>query len=395
MKKKRKLKLRKSVVVLFVIGILLVASFSFKHFSFAYPNNEEKTKKVSVSDINDYENMQDNLVSRIDFGDKITNIVSIVDDRYISKIFNFKTGEEVTIESILKPDMVDAFFKKVKELLYLKYPKFIASKLELLNKTNSYYLKENELIMYFYDYEIEPMVSEELSLHINYNEIKEYLDITVKLDNTYENEDGSKIDKNKKIIALTFDDGPGPYTSNLVDILKDNKTSATFFMLGKNINIYKDTVLKVHESGMEIGYHSYAHKNFKRQKLQEIKEEFNKSNSILKSITGSTFKLIRPPYGEINNKIKDALDASFILWNIDTMDWRHKNCDYLVNYVLEKTEDGNIILFHDIHKTSIDAIEKLLPELYVNGYQVVTVSKLAEVTGTNLELHKTYRYFKK
>ena len=395
MRKKRKLKLRKSVVVLFVIGILLVASFSFKHFSFAYPNNEEKTKKVSVSDINDYENMQDNLVSRIDFDDKITNIVSIIDDRYISKIFNFKTGEEVTIESILKPDMVDAFFKKVKELLYLKYPKFIASKLELLNKTNSYYLKENELIMYFYDYEIEPMVSEELSLHINYNEIKEYLDITVKLDNTYENEDGNKIDKNKKIVALTFDDGPGPYTSNLVDILKDNKTSATFFMLGKNINIYKDTVLKVHESGMEIGYHSYNHKNFKRQKLEVIKEEFNKSNSILKSITGDTFHLIRPPYGEINNKIKDALDASFILWNIDTMDWRHKNCDYLVNYVLEKAEDGNIILFHDIHKTSIDAINKLLPLLYVNGYQVVTVSELAEVTGTNLELHKTYRYFKK
>ena len=393
--KRKRYKIKKKALGFIAISLLLMAISLFKTFSFAYPNNEEKTKKVSVSDINDYENMQDNLVSRIDFDDKITNIVSIVDDRYISKIFNFKTGEEVTIESILKPDMVDAFFKKVKELLYLKYPKFIASKLELLNKTNSYYLKENELIMYFYDYEIEPMVSEELSLHINYNEIKEYLDITVKLDNTYENEDGNKIDKNKKIVALTFDDGPGPYTSNLVDILKDNKTSATFFMLGKNINIYKDTVLKVHESGMEIGYHSYNHKNFKRQKLEVIKEEFNKSNSILKSITGDKFHLIRPPYGEINNKIKDALDASFILWNIDTMDWRHKNCDYLVNYVLEKAEDGNIILFHDIHKTSIDAINKLLPLLYVNGYQVVTVSKLAEVTGTNLELHKTYRYFKK
>ena len=371
MKRKRH-KIKKKALGFIAISLLLVAISLFKTFSFAYPNNEEKTKKVSVSDINDYENMQDNLVSRIDFDDKITNIVSIVDDRYISKIFNFKTGEEVTIESILKPDMVDAFFKKVKELLYLKYPKFIASKLELLNKTNSYYLKENELIMYFYDYEIEPMVSEELSLHINYNEIKEYL-----------------------IVALTFDDGPGPYTSNLVDILKDNKTSATFFMLGKNINIYKDTVLKVHESGMEIGYHSYNHKNFKRQKLQEIKEEFNKSNSILKSITGDTFHLIRPPYGEINNKIKDALDASFILWNIDTLDWKNKDSDYLTDYVLKEVNDGNIILFHDIHKTSIDAINKLLPLLYVNGYQVVTVSKLAEVTGTNLELHKTYRYFKK
>ena len=166
-------------------------------------------------------------------------------------------------------------------------------------------------------------------------------------------------------------------------------------MLGKNLNNYQDTVKKVYNNGMEIGYHSYAHKNFKRQKLQEIKEEFNKSNSILKSITGSTFKLIRPPYGEINEKIKNSLDASFILWNIDTLDWKNKDSDYLTDYVLKEVNDGNIILFHDIHKTSIDAINKLLPLLYVNGYQVVTVSKLAEITGTNLELHKTYRYFKK
>lgn len=394
MKKKRKLKLRKSVVFLFAISILLVASSSFKRFSFALPTIG---REVSVKNdrISEYVSSLSNLVSEKNFDDKFTNIVSMEDDRYISKIFNFKTGEEVTIESILKPDMVDAFWDKVKELLYLKYPKFIANKLELHDKTNSFYLKENELIIYYYDYEIEPMVSEELSLHVNYNEIKTCMDITIKLDKTYENEDGSKVDKNKKIIALTFDDGPGPYTSNLVDILKNNKASATFFMLGKNINIYKDTVLKVHESGMEIGYHSYNHKNFKRQRLEVIKEEFEESNEALKSITGDTFHLIRPPYGEINDKIKNALDASFILWNIDTMDWRHKNCDYLVNYVLEKAEDGNIILFHDIHKTSVDAIEKLLPELYVNGYQVVTVSKLAEVTGTKLEYHKSYRYFKK
>lgn len=394
MKKKRKLKLRKSVVFLFAISILLVASSSFKRFSFALPTivREASVKNARISE---YVSSLNNLVSEKNFDDKFTNIVSMEDDRYISKIFNFKTGEEVTIESILKPDMVDAFWDKVKELLYLKYPKFIASKLEPHDKTNCFYLKENELIIYYYDYEIEPMVSEELSLHVNYNEIKACMDITIKLDKTYENEDGSKVDKNKKIIALTFDDGPGGYTSNLVDTLLDNKTSATFFMLGKNINIYKDTVLKVYESGMEIGYHSYAHKNFKRQKLEIIKEEFDKSNSILKSITGDTFRLIRPPYGEINDKIKNELEAAFILWDIDTMDWKYRNSDYLVNYVLDNAEAGDIILFHDIHKTSVDAIEKLLPELYVNGYQVVTVSKLAEVTDTKLEYHKSYRYFKK
>ena len=92
---------------------------------------------------------------------------------------------------------------------------------------------------------------------------------------------------------------------------------------------------------------------------------------------------------------RSPADASFILWNIDTLDWKNKDSDYLTDYVLKEVNDGNIILFHDIHKTSIDAINKLLPLLYVNGYQVVTVSKLAEVTDTKLEYHKSYRYFKK
>lgn len=394
MKKKRKLKLKKSIVAFFAISILLVASSSFKPFSFALATISSETTLKNAK-INEYVSSLSNLVEEIDFDNKITNVVSIEDDRYISKIFNFKTGEEVSIESILKPKMVDAFWEKVIDLLYLKYPKFIASVLENHDKTNSYYLKENELIIYFYDYEITPEVPEELSLHINFNEIKPCLDITVKLDKNYENEDGTKIDKNKKHIALTFDDGPGVYTNDLIDILNDNKAKATFFMLGKNISTYKDTVLNVYNNNMEIGYHSYNHKNFKRQKIENIKEEFNKSNEELKSITGDTFHLIRPPYGEVNDKIKESLDASFILWNIDTLDWRHKNSTYLTNYVLEKIEDGNIVLFHDIHKTSVEAIEKLLPELYVNGYEVVTISKLAEITNTKLENHKTYRFFKK
>ncbi len=392
MKKKRKLKLKKSVVLFIAISILLVASSSFKTFSFALP--AISANKISKNDlINEYINSVNNLVEETNIDSRFVNVISLEDDRYISKLFNFKTGEEVTIESIIKPEMVEGFWSKVNKLLYLKYPTFIADVLSKNDKTNTYFVKDNELVIYYYDYEIDPLPNEELSLHVNFNEIKDCMDITIKLDKTYENEDGSKIDLNKKIVALTFDDGPGPYTSRLIDILNNNKAHATFFMLGKNLSIYKDAVKKAYDNQMEIGYHSYNHKNFKRQKLETIVEEFNESNETLKSITGDTFHLIRPPYGSINEKIKESLDASFILWNVDTEDWRHKNTDYLKDYVLEKAQDGNIILFHDIHKSSVDAIEKLLPYLYVEGYQVVTVSQLAKVTKTDLELHKSYRYF--
>ena len=117
------------------------------------------------------------------------------------------------------------------------------------------------------------------------------------------------------------------------------------------------------------------------------------SNEILKNITGTTFSLVRPPYGSIDANVKNALDASFILWNIDTEDWRHKDVDYLLNYVLENVNAGCIILFHDIHKTSVAAIEKILPYLYVEGYQAITVSNLAKNYNTSLESHKAYRYF--
>lgn len=392
MKRKRKLKLKKGVVFFIAISILLVASSSFKTFSFALPTiSTNKSSKNEL--IDEYINNLTNFVEETNIDSRFINVICLEDDRYISKLFNFKTGEEAAIESIIKPEMVEEFWSKVNKLLYLKYPTFIADVLSKNDKTNTYFVKDNELVIYYYDYEIEPIPNEELSLHVNFNEIKDCMDITIKLDKTYENEDGSKIDLNKKIVALTFDDGPGPYTSRLIDILNNNKSHATFFMLGKNLPIYKDEVKKAYDNKMEIGYHSYNHKNFKRQKLETIVEEFNESNETLKSITGDTFHLIRPPYGSINEKIKESLDASFILWNVDTEDWRHKNTDYLKDYVLEKVKDGDIILFHDIHKSSVDAIEKILPYFYVERYQVVTVSSLANVTKTNLELHKSYRYF--
>jgi len=370
-------KKKTGLIIIILLSIIFLIFFFLLKKTYAYND-------VENNDVNKYIESVASLVDEQTIGE-YKNVVSIEDDRYISKLFNIKSGEEVSIESILKKEYVSLFWAKVKELLYLKYPKFIAEVLDKHNKTNAYFINDNELIIYFYDYEI---------LHVNYNEIKDYLDITYKLDKEYQNEDGRVVQKNKKHIAITFDDGPSIYTNDLINTLKDNKASSTFFILGKNIEYYKDTIRYMNESKMEIGYHSYNHKNFKRQKLEVIKDEFNKSNKALYSITGEVFHLIRPPYGEINKNIKNNLDASFILWDVDTLDWRYKDVDYLVNYTLENITDKDIILFHDIHKTSISAIEKLLPLLYINGYQVLTVSDLAKTSKVTLENHKSYRNFK-
>ena len=388
----------------FVIAVILAFTSSFYMESFSENTETNSTDVIKPSEntvrspkIQEYIDKvnDEDLVEEVDIKKEVTSILTTKDERFESHIFNYITGDEITLNDLIKEEKRVEFNKKVEELLYLKYPKFIADVLNTGSGNNVYYLKDNELIIYYYDYIIDPSPKEDLYLVVNYNEIKDYLNITVDLDSKYANEDGSVINTSKKLIAITFDDGPGPYTDHLVDILNDNKVNATFFMLGSNLEKYRSTVLNVYSSGNEIGYHSYAHTNFKRQEIATIIDEFNTSNEILKSITGTTFSLVRPPYGDINSEIKESIDASFILWSVDTEDWRHKDIQYLLDYTLENISEGSIVLFHDIHKWSVDAIEKILPYLYVEGYQVLTVSELAEYFNTTLEYHESYRYFTK
>lgn len=389
--------------LILIISIVLAFASTFYMKSLATDTKLNSTSVIKTdknivrsSKIDNYISSLENesLVEEINIKKEITSVLTIKDNKYQSKIFNYETGEELSIDDLLKEDKKEEFWNKITKLVYLKYPNFIADVISKNDRENVYFLKDNELIIYYYDYEITPSLNEDIFLTVNYNEIKDYLNINVDLDSFYNNEDGSVINTNKKLVAITFDDGPGPYTNKLLDILNANKAHATFFMLGNNLEKYRSVVLNVYNSGNEIGYHSYAHTNFKRQDIATIKSELDQSNAILKNITGTTFSLIRPPYGSLNSEIKEELDASFILWSVDTEDWRHKDSEYLLNYVLENIYAGAIILFHDIHATSVDAMAKILPYLYVEGYQVVTVSDLAKNYNVTLEPHKAYRYFK-
>ncbi len=373
---------------LFIFLTCLCIIFSKTSFLFKSKKNQGPEKIANF--VAQYK--QDSIVFYDNFDHKVTSLVVKEEDKYESFMFDYLTGEELATENIIKKNKQEEFYQKINELIYLKYPAFIAD--VLVNHENKVYcFEKNSLIIYFYDVVTDPQVEEELFLQVNYNEIYKYLDFTVELDENYEKDDGNKIVDTKKHIAITFDDGPSKYTASLVDILDANKAHCTFFFLGSKLLSSEDKIKKVFASEHEIGYHSYAHKNMKRQKKDDIINEYNTSNEILKGIIGQEFTLTRPPYGSINNDIKQTLDTPFILWSIDTNDWRYKDVDYLVNHVLDNVEDGSIILFHDSYETSIKAIEKLLPELYVQGYQVVTVSKLAKLKDEVLENHQTYRHF--
>ena len=306
-------------------------------------------------------------------------------------VVDIKTGEETTILNYIKEDKKTEFFNKIKELLYLKYPKFIASNLEEEEQILDVELLENELIIYYKGDSVEPKIEDQLLLHVNYNEVKDYLDFTLALDNEYENENGYHYNKNKKTVALTFDDGPnGEKTNRLLNILEENKAHATFFMVGNRMESGRDTILNVLNKGNEIGSHSYSHQNMKRMRLNDVIQGEKKTREIYKSITGKDLLYTRPPYGNITSQIKSNLDTIFINWNLDTEDWLHRDKDKIVNAVLKDIDDGDIILMHDSYDTTVEAVEELLPELYVRGYQVVSVSELATLKNITLEQHHLY-----
>lgn len=313
---------------------------------------------------------------------------------YKSYFINVKDGNLLNIEDIIKSEEQQNFKNKVQELIELKYPKFIADSLNYGNGNITYILKDTELIMYFYDFEINPKPLEELFLMIDYNEIKDYVNFPFHLKEEYERENGFTFDPTKKTVALTFDDGPnGSKTLRLVELLHQNKMHATFFMVGNRMATAPNVIKEVLKTGNEVGSHSYNHKNLTRLTKEELLEEEKSTNLIYKSITGQDLKLLRPPYGNVNDTMKQNLNLTFINWNLDTEDWRYRNTNHIYDSVINKVKDGDIILMHDLYETTIEAVEKLLPELYVRGFQVVSVSELANIKGQTLEVHKVYRSF--
>ena len=188
-----------------------------------------------------------------------------------------------------------------------------------------------------------------------------------------------KIDKSKKMIALTFDDGPNYNTSKVIDVLNKYDIKATFFVLGSRAINNKDILKKMADSGMEIGNHTYNHLLLTKYDENKIRSEIEDTSEVIYSATKKRPKLLRPSYGSVNNKIKKVANMPIIIWDIDTLDWKYHNSKRITSRVVNKVRDGDIILMHDIHERTVKAVEKIIPMLKEDGYDLVTVSELRDI----------------
>ncbi len=205
------------------------------------------------------------------------------------------------------------------------------------------------------------------------------------------NKNKIKINPKKPMVALTFDDGPhSEHTEKILDCLKENNSNATFFVLGRNVKLHKGIIKKAYLNGNDIGNHSFTHANLVNCSDEAIEKEINETDNLIYKEIGKKPYYFRPPYGSFNSRVTKIADKAIILWNVDTLDWRYRDSDRTYNYVLDNLKDGNIILLHDIHKTTLEATLKLIPEIRKKGYQIVSLSQMSKYKKVKIKRNKVY-----
>ena len=187
------------------------------------------------------------------------------------------------------------------------------------------------------------------------------------------------IDPGKPMIALTFDDGPQPGTTEVLAVLKQYGALATFFILGKNIEGNEEILRERAQAGHELGVHSWYHSDFTKISQSAVGSQVKRTMDTVLELTGREISLVRPPFGALNRLARRPLTGMglpVILWNVDSLDWKTRSAKSTAKNLLQKAAPGAIVLMHDVWLSTAEALKTALPELLSRGYQLVTVSEM-------------------
>ncbi|RVX46291.1 peptidoglycan/xylan/chitin deacetylase (PgdA/CDA1 family) [Nonomuraea polychroma] len=179
-----------------------------------------------------------------------------------------------------------------------------------------------------------------------------------------------------KCVALTFDDGPGPYTQTLLADLAAFRARATFYVVGQNVAMSPDVVRQTAEAGHELGNHSWSHRDLTRLTAAQVRDDLRRTDEAIRKAAGVTPNTVRPPYGAVSDVVRAQTPHPLVLWSVDTLDWKHRDAAQVTRAAVSGARPGAIILFHDIHPTTVAAIPRVLRTLSARGYHFVTVTQL-------------------
>jgi len=184
----------------------------------------------------------------------------------------------------------------------------------------------------------------------------------------------------EKCVALTFDDGPSPYTDRLLQILKDNDARSTFFLIGNKVAANPAGAKRVADAGMEVGNHTWEHPNMTTIPREDIAGQFSKANDAITAATGHTPALYRPAGGLSDPAVRQTagqFGLAEILWDVIPFDWANdSNTAATRSMLMTYIKPGSVVLFHDTYSSTVDLVYQFIPVLKANGYRLVTVSDL-------------------
>lgn len=186
---------------------------------------------------------------------------------------------------------------------------------------------------------------------------------------------------NLPYIAMTFDDGPHPQnTPRLLDMLRERNIKATFYVIGRSVNMYPHIVRRMVAEGHEIGNHTWTHRKLTALSDSSVRMEMDRTRDVIISACGVKPRTMRPPYGALRQNQRAWIYKEYgyptILWNVDPEDWRRPGLSVVTSRILNNTRNGSIVLAHDLHKPTVDAMPATLDGLLRRGFKFVTVSQL-------------------
>ena len=194
-----------------------------------------------------------------------------------------------------------------------------------------------------------------------------------------------------KLVALTFDDGPRRSTTTaLLDGLAQRGVHATFFLIGAQVENNRDVVQRMDREGHQIGIHTYDHVKLTDLNQTDFDAQVARTRTLLEEVLGHNHFLLRPPYGMLDESVKQWAQCPIILWSIDPEDWKDQNTAREVEQIVSQARDGSIILMHDIFPASVDAALQVVDTLHQQGYLFCTVEELFAARGISLEDGSVY-----
>lgn len=191
----------------------------------------------------------------------------------------------------------------------------------------------------------------------------------------------SRVAVTEPYVAMTFDDGPHPVnTPRLLDMLRARNIKATFYVIGRNVDLYPNVARRIVAEGHEIGNHTYTHPTLSRLGDDAVRSELTKCRDAIARATGVQPRTLRPPYGALLQRQREWIHAELgypsIMWSVDPLDWKRPGPSVVTSRILNGTTAGSIILAHDLHAPTVDAMPATLDGLLRKGFKFVTVSQL-------------------